>query len=103
MPFFDCHANDHAAAGFDDVAADDPVGGPVGALHQDVRLDRGDDGVRIVLVEDDDGIDDGERRQDLRALLLGVIGRAGPLMARTDRSEFTATISASPCARASAR
>ncbi len=65
-------ADDPAAAGFDDVAADDAVGGPVGALHEDVRLDRGDDGVRIVLVEDDDGIDDGERRQDLGAFLLGV-------------------------------
>ena len=50
-------ADDAAAAGFDHVAADDAVGGPVGALHQDVGLDRGDDGVRIVLVEDDDRVD----------------------------------------------
>ena len=33
----------------------------------------------------------------------GITGRDGPLFARTDRSEFTATISTSPSARAAWR
>ena len=59
--------------------------------------------VRRVLVEDHDGVDARERGEDLGALGLRVIGRSGPLLARTDRSEFTPTMSASPSAARACR
>ena len=51
----------------------------------------------------DDRVDAVERGEHLGALVLGMIGRAGPLFARTDASELTPTISTSPCARAACR
>ena len=67
MPRLDGDAHDAAAARLDDVAADDGVLGPVGALDEHVRLKRRDQIVRRVLVEDDDGVDAGERREDFGA------------------------------------
>ena len=80
MAVFDRRADHAAAARFDDVAADDLIGGPVGAFHEDVGLEACDDAVRRVLVEDDDGIDRGERRNDLGALGFGVDRAIGPLV-----------------------
>ena len=58
---------DHpAAARLDDIAADNGVLGPVGAFDEHVRLERGDQVVRRLLVEDDDGVDAGERRERSR-------------------------------------
>ena len=71
--------HDAAAARFDDVAADDRVGGPVGAFDEHVRLDALDDLGRRLFVENHDGVDARQRGQDLRALSSGVIGRVGPL------------------------
>ena len=86
---FESDAHDPAAARLDDVAADDGILGPVGALHEHVGLDRGDDRVRRVLVEDHDA----RRRRRAppaprRARASGVIGPSGPLSARApiDRS-----------------
>ena len=60
-----------AAAGLDDVAADDGVGRPVGALDQDIGLDGGDNRQRRLLVEHHHGIDGSQRRQDLGPLRVG--------------------------------
>ena len=60
--------DDAAAARFDDVAADDGVCGPVGAFDEHIRLQRGDDLVRRVLVEDHHRIDARQRREDFGAL-----------------------------------
>ena len=56
---------------FDDVAADDGVLGPVGAFDEHIRLKAGNHLMRRVLVEDDDGVDAVERRENLGALALG--------------------------------
>ncbi len=47
-----------AAAGLDDIAADDGVGGPIGALDQHVGSQRRDHVVRRVFVKgQNDGVD----------------------------------------------
>ena len=53
---------------------------PVGALHQHVGLDRADQAVRRLLVEDDHAVDAGQRGEEFRALGLGNDGPAGPLV-----------------------
>ena len=70
MPLLDRDAHDAAAARFDGVAADDLIGGPVGALDEDVRLEGRDDLRRRVLVEDDDRVDRRQRGEDFGALRL---------------------------------
>ena len=100
MAWLDRDADHSSAARFDDVAPDDGVLSPIGAFDEDVRLEGGNQIVRRVLVEDDDAVDAGEPFEDLRTLRLGGMGRSGPLIARTDRSEFTPTNRASPRPRA---
>ncbi len=76
---------DHPAASrFDDVAADDGVGGPVGAFDEHVGLERRNEGVGRLLVEDDHAIDAVERAQDLGPLELGGDRTVRPLVG-TDR------------------
>ena len=65
ITLFDRDAHDPAAARLDGVAPDDPIGGPVGALDQDVGLHQADDLGGRVFVEDDDRVDACERRQAL--------------------------------------
>ena len=103
MPGLDRNANHAAAARLDDVAADDGVFGPVGALDEDVGLDRGDELVRRLLVEDDDGIDRASAARTSARSASALMGRPSPLLDRTDRSELTPTISASPSERARVR
>ena len=89
----DRHPDDPAAARLDDVAADDRVFGPVGAFDEHVRLQRARSascGVSSSKI--DDGVDARERREHSARSASGVIGRSGPLFARTDRSELTPTI-----------
>ena len=59
-------ADDAAAAGLDDIAADDRVLAPVGAFDEDVGLQRRDDLVRRVFVEDHHRIDRRERARGPR-------------------------------------
>jgi hypothetical protein len=80
VAFLDRRADHAAATRLDDVTADDLIGRPIGALHENVRLEARDDSVRRVLVEDDDGIDRCERRNDLGALGFGVDRATGPLV-----------------------
>ena len=67
----DRDADHPAAAGLDDVAADDRVFGPVGAFDEHVRLDRRESNlVRRLFVEDHDAVDARQRREDFRAFRL---------------------------------
>jgi hypothetical protein len=61
-------ANNRATASLDNVSSDDVVGAPVSALHQNVRLDGGNQRVRRVLVEHGDRIDAPQGREELGAL-----------------------------------
>src|SRR6185503_1952317 len=69
---FNGNAHHLATARLDRFATHDAVGGPVSALHQDVRLDEPDDVGRRVLVEDDNGVHAGECRKDFRAFAFGI-------------------------------
>ena len=82
---FDLRPHDAAAARFDDVAADDLIGGPVGALDEDVGLQLADDRLRRVLVEDHGGIDGRERGNHFGALVFRIDRPRRPLV-RTNRS-----------------
>lgn len=70
MPFFDWYANNASAARPNEIGADDGVERPIGALHEDVRLQTCDDQQGVVLVEYDDPVDAPKGSQDLRAFLL---------------------------------
>ena len=82
---FQRHPNNPSTARLDDVATDDVVRSPVGTLHENVGLKVSNDGVRRVLVEDHDGIDTAQRKDDLRALVLGS-HRPGRPLVRTHRT-----------------
>ena len=73
--------DDRPAARFDGVTPHDLIRRPVGTLHEDVGLDSADDVGRGVVVEDRNGVDAGERREDLGALVLGVDRPLGALVA----------------------
>jgi hypothetical protein len=60
--------NNRATSSLDNVSSDDVVGPPVSTFHQDIRLDDGNQGVRCVLVEDSDGVDAAEGREEFGAL-----------------------------------
>ena len=79
MAGFYRHANDSAAARFDDVAPDDSVGSPVGAFREDVGLQSLDQIVRSGLVEDYNTIPACQRFEDLGALGLGGNGTSRSL------------------------
>ena len=70
---------------FNDVAADDGVFGPVLAFDEHIRLQRGDEIVRGVRIEDDDTVDTLERLEHFRALGLRRDWPRRPLV-RADRS-----------------
>jgi hypothetical protein len=74
-PFREVEANHSATSRFDNVAADDVIGIPVGALDQDVRLNSRDDRKRRVLVERHDGVHTVESQQNLDPFL-GSIDRS---------------------------
>ena len=59
------------AARFDGIASDDLVLAPVGAFHEHVGLHAPDDLGGRVLVEDGDGVDDAQRRENLGAFVFG--------------------------------
>src|SRR6185436_10392487 len=59
---------DPPAACLDDIASHDRVRGPVGALDEHIGLNRRDQVVRCLLVEDDDAVDTGESLEHLRPL-----------------------------------
>ena len=69
-PGLDRDPDDPPAARFDRVAADDGVGGPVGAFDEHVRLNLADDLGGRFLVEDHRRIDARERGHNLRPLAL---------------------------------
>lgn len=71
MSCFDGDTNDATTSRFHDVATDDGLVGPIGALHQHVGLQVFYDGVRSLLVEDGHGIDAFERRKNLGTLVFG--------------------------------
>ena len=98
-----CHADDRATARLHNVAPHDVIGTPVGAFHQDVRLNSGNHRVRRVFVEHAAASTLCKDAMSSARSASGVIGRVGPLLARTERSELTPTINASPSARASLR
>ncbi len=97
MALLDRDEDDTAAARFDGVAPDDLIGGPVRALHQDVRLQRLRRSRRAC---------PRRRSRPHRPTAApastsarsasGLIGRAGPLFRRTDASALRPRISASP-------
>src|SRR5262245_51175853 len=66
----DRNSHHFPAARFDRLAADDGIGGPVGAFDEHVRLNLENDLGRRFLVEDDGRIDALERGEDLRPLAL---------------------------------
>ena len=72
MTRFDRHSDHPPASRLDDVAPDDGVFGPIGAFDEHVRLHRGNQIKRCVLVEDDDPINARERLEHL-----GPLGLAG--------------------------
>ena len=86
VTFGEGDADDPPAASFDDVASDDRVFAPVGALHEDVRLDRADNLVRSVFVKDHHCIDRCERCEDLGAFVFRMDRAIGRLVERLDRS-----------------
>ena len=69
MAFLGGNQHDSAPSGLDGIAADDLIGGPIGALHQDVGLHQADDVGGRVFVEDHHGIDAVERGENLRSFL----------------------------------
>src|SRR5262245_23312553 len=71
----DRYTDDFTAPRFHDIASDDGVGGPVRALHQNVRLHGRDQIVRRLGVEHDDPIDACERGDHF-----------GPFVFRIDRT-----------------
>jgi hypothetical protein len=79
MAGFYWHANDSAAARFDDVAPDDSVGRPVGAFNENIWLESLDQIVRCGLVENHHTIHACQRFENLRALGLGGNGTSGSL------------------------
>ena len=95
------HPDNPASTRFDGVAADDGVLGPVGALDEHVGLKRGDDLGGVSSSKTTTASTHSSAARISARSASGVIGRSGPLFARTDRSELTPTISASPSRRAS--
>ena len=101
VALLDRNPDDPAAARLDDIAADDGIFGPVGALDEDVRLKRRDDRRAACLRRKSP-----PRRRTSSAASTSarsasaVIGRSAPLLPRAERSELTPTISASPRSRA---
>ena len=79
---FNLNANHRATARFDDVATDDGIFGPVGAFHEHVGLQRGNDVVGRVLIEGDDRIDGRQRLEQLDALVLRRNGTASTFISR---------------------
>ncbi len=71
VPLLDRDAHHAAAVRLDDVAADDRVVRPVGALDEHVGLQCRDDLAGRVLVENDRRVDARERGEDLGAFVLG--------------------------------
>jgi hypothetical protein len=69
--------NDPPAPCFDDVTPDDPVGWPICTFDQHVWLQKGNDLMRSVFVEDHHGIDWNKRRYHF-----------GPFRLRNDRASF---------------
>ena len=82
---FDRDTHDPTSSRFHDVAPDDGVVRPIGALHEHVWLQVRDDVVRSLIVEDGHGIDTFERRKNLGTLVFGCKGAARTLV-RTNRS-----------------
>ena len=73
---------------------------PIGALHQHVRQNLGNQLARRFFVEKRDGIHGFERQRHLGALVASSrIGREGPFIRRTLASEFRARIRRSPSER----
>jgi len=68
MPLLDGHAHDNAATGFNNVATDNGIVGPVCTLHEHIWLQRANNVGWRILVEDHDHIDSRERRNDLGAV-----------------------------------
>ena len=71
MALFDRDTHDSTSSRFHNIAANDGVVSPVGALHQHVGLQVRNDVVRSVLVEDRDGVHALERRKNLGTLMFG--------------------------------
>ena len=69
-------ADDAAAAGFHDVAANNRVCRPIGALDQHIRTKAGNHLMRGVFVEDHDGVHTIEGIENLGAFALGGDGPA---------------------------
>src|SRR5947207_12531512 len=63
-----------AAARFDGLASDDAVCRPIRAFHEHVELKTIDEAVRVILIEQDDGVHAPERGQNFRALGFGIDG-----------------------------
>ena len=85
MSWFDTDTNDATTSRFHNVATDNGVVGPVGALHEHVGLQVSYDVVRSLLVENGHGIDTFERRKNLGALMFGCDGAVSALV-RANRS-----------------
>jgi len=67
---FDGHPHNASAAGLDDIAANDLVFRPVGALDEYVGLNGRDDVERCVFVEHDDRVHTPERAEHFGAFVL---------------------------------
>ncbi len=76
----DGDAHDTPASGFDKVTADDGVVRPVRPLHEHIRLQFPDDGVRCLLVEDGHGVHALQGGEDLGTFVLGRDGAFGSLV-----------------------
>ena len=85
MSWFDRDTYDATTSRFHDVATNDGVVGPIGALHEHVGLQVFYDVVRSLLVEDGHGIDALERRKNLGTLMFGRDWAISALV-RTNRS-----------------
>lgn len=83
MARLDRDAHDTATAGFDDVATNNRVRGPVGTLDEHIRTEAGDRLMRCFFVEDHDGIHAVERIENLGAFALGS-DRPAAALDRTD-------------------
>ena len=80
MSLFDRNAHDATSSRFHNIAANDGVVGPIGALHEHVGLQVFYDVVRSLLVEDGHGIDTFKRRKNLGTLMFGRDGAVSALV-----------------------
>jgi hypothetical protein len=76
---------DEAAAGLDELVADDVFQLVVAAFHEDVGLHVGDEIEGGIFTEEDDGVDAGEGGEDAGARLFMVHGAGGALQAADTR------------------